>query len=100
MWHLFQLAHTSHGVHDAGHIVTFTSHGGTIKNLRTGTTTQFGRECGLCVDHVGMKRAARRNVFFRRQERQTSLTRATVEDSTVGAKPSGRVSSVWWVILP
>ena len=34
---------------DAGNVVTFTAHGGTMKNLWTGTTTRFGRESGVYV---------------------------------------------------
>ena len=41
---------------DAGNVVTFTAHGGTIKNLWTGTTTRFGRESGVYVLNTWVRR--------------------------------------------
>ena len=41
---------------DAGNVVIFTAHGGTMLNLWTCTTTRIGRESGVCVLNTWVRR--------------------------------------------
>ena len=43
---------------DAGNVVTFTAHDGTIENSWTGTTTTFGCESGVYVLNTWMRKGA------------------------------------------